>query len=115
MESSSDGLISISGRNERLLSRLVGMLLVIWAFNAVPTYIDAPGKSPDEDRGPQLARGNDLRERDAKKISIVPCAYEHFALIAAFGKPERVDITAVSPKDATSHRPTADCPLVQEN
>jgi hypothetical protein len=110
-----DGLIAIAGRYERLVGRIAGMLLALWAFNTAPTYADAPGTSPDENRGPQLARGNDLRERDAKKISVVPCAYEHFALIAAFGKPERVDIAPVSPKDAAEHRANADCPFVREN
>ncbi len=110
-----DALFLIAARQERLLGRLAGMLLAIWAFETVPSYVDAPGKSVDEFRGPQLARGADLRARDVKKISVVPCAYEHFALIAAFGKPERVDIAPVAPKDAVEHRPTADCPRVQEN
>lgn len=110
-----DGLTLIAGRHERLVGRVAGMALAIWAFNAAPSYADAPGKSAAEDRGPQLARGDDLRARDAKKISVVPCAYEHFALIAAFGKPERVDIAPVTPQDAAAHPPNADCPLVREN
>jgi hypothetical protein len=71
--------------------------------------------SADEDRSTQIARGLDLRARDVKHFSLLPCAYEHFALIAAFGMPERVDIAPVSPKEAASHPPTAACPTVQEN
>jgi hypothetical protein len=110
-----DGILSMAGRHERLVGRVSGMVLALWAFNAAPSYADAPGKSADENRGPQLARGNYLRARDAKKISVVPCAYEHFALIAAFGKPERVDVAPIAPKDAATHTPNADCPIVLEN
>jgi hypothetical protein len=49
-----------------------------------------PGRSPNEDRSGQIAEGEALRARRVTHVTVVPCAYEHFALIAAFGAPERV-------------------------
>ncbi|MEO9234163.1 MAG: hypothetical protein ABI421_12575 [Polyangiaceae bacterium] len=89
--------------------------IVVWLATLPPRYSNAPGTSADEDRSPQIARGLDLRTRDVKHFSVLPCAYEHFALIAAFGAPERVVIASVSPRDAATHRPTAVCPTIQEN
>ncbi|MEO8876084.1 MAG: hypothetical protein ABI461_10895, partial [Polyangiaceae bacterium] len=110
-----DALFLLAVRQERLLGRVLGMLLAIWGFTVIPTYVDAPGKTADEDRGPQLARGYDLRMRDVPHLHVTPCAYEHFALIAAFGFPERVDITPIAPKDAAAHPPNSSCPTVVEN
>jgi hypothetical protein len=39
---------------------------------------------------------------------VTPCAYEHFALIAAFGAPERV--TIIEP--ASRREPDGQCPHV---
>jgi hypothetical protein len=37
-----------------------------------------------------MARGLDLRDRGVQGADVTPCAFEHFALIAAWGEPERV-------------------------
>jgi hypothetical protein len=52
---------------------------------------DFPG-SGEEDRATQVARGLSLREDSPPSVTVVPCEYEHFALIAAFGAPERVQV-----------------------
>lgn len=46
-------------------------------------------------RDAQVARGRALR--GAAHLTVTPCAYEHFALIAAFGAPEKVDIRPAEP------------------
>lgn len=110
-----DAIFSIGAKATRALALGSAGALVVWSALLPSRYSDAPGTSADEDRAPQIARGLDLRARDVKHVSVQPCAYEHFALIAAFGMPERVDVTPVSPKDATSHHSTAACPTVRED
>jgi len=68
-----------------------------------------PGQGELEDREPQLARGRDLRARHVASATIVPCSFEHFAVLAAWGEPERARIMP-----RTGAPPTADCPLVSE-
>jgi hypothetical protein len=68
-----------------------------------------PGGSESEDREPQLARGRDMFERRVRSATVVPCSFEHFALLAAWGAPERA---TVQPR--TGAPPTPDCPLVTE-
>jgi hypothetical protein len=48
-----------------------------------------------------------LRHEGAQKLEVTPCAFEHFALIAGFGAPERVEI-----KPRGSVRPD-ECPAVE--
>lgn len=51
-----------------------------------------PGQGSTEDRRREIARGAELRREDAARVVVTPCAFEHFALIAAFGAPERVTV-----------------------
>jgi hypothetical protein len=48
-----------------------------------------PGTSAAEDRSMQLARGQALQPY---AIRVTPCSFEHFALLAAYGAPERAEI-----------------------
>ena len=67
-----------------------------------------PGSGDAERRDAQISRGRDLAAEGARRLVVTPCAYEHFALIAAYGAPERVEIRPVR------HEPvTADCPAVE--
>lgn len=66
---------------------------------------EPPGTTPWEDRTAQIARGHELR--DEPELTLTPCAYEHFALIAAYGAPERVTVLARSGED-----PSAACPRI---
>ena len=54
------------------------------------------------DRAVQVARGHALRGEP--NFRVVPCAYEHFALIAAYGAPERVEV-GTEPKPTAGHCP----------
>ena len=67
-----------------------------------------PGRSPEENRDVQVGRGLALRATDATHVVVVPCAYEHFALIAAFGAPERVTI-----EEPTHATVTSACPRIE--
>jgi hypothetical protein len=66
-----------------------------------------PGASESERRDAQIARGRDLA-KTASSLDVTPCAYEHFALIAAYGAPEAVTI---EPK--TNQPVTPECPGVR--
>jgi hypothetical protein len=67
---------------------------------------DAPGMSAGESRSAQIERGNALPP--SASALVTPCAYEHFALLAATGAPER--FTVLPP----SHAPvTPACPRVE--
>lgn len=90
------------------------VLAIAWLAYAIDRYASPPASTADEDRTTQIARGIELRARDVPHLVITPCAYEHFALLAAFGAPERADVAPVSPHDAVTRRPAADCPRVEE-
>ncbi len=71
---------------------LVGLLTagaVAWASVWPSRLRDYPARSASEDRSAQIAKGEDLRARDVLHLTVTPCAYEHFALLAAFQAPER--------------------------
>jgi hypothetical protein len=70
---------------------------------------DYPGKGEEEDRATQVARGLALRRSAVERVTIVPCEYEHFALLAALGAPERAEV-----RPATHARVTGECPAVRE-
>ncbi len=68
-----------------------------------------PGQSDGDDREPQLARGRELRRRDVPSATLIPCSFEHFAVLAAWGEPERAKVLP-----RTGAPPTADCPRISE-
>jgi hypothetical protein len=85
------------------------ILGVGWALS-LPTRIRAaPGGSEEERRDAQIARGLDMRARGVRNAEITPCAFEHFALLAAWGEPEKaiVNPPAKGP-------PATPCPVVRE-
>jgi hypothetical protein len=83
---------------------------IAFTCDAVIAWDDAPGQSTSESRAAQIARGEDLRRRNVAGFDVTPCGYEHFALLAAYGAPERVTI---APLD---HRAVNDtCPSIVEH
>jgi hypothetical protein len=70
-----------------------------------------PGASADEDRSFAIELGRTLRDQVPldKRLLVVPCRYEHFAFIAAFGRPEDVDIGAQNAAGGAR----GDCPRVR--
>lgn len=72
-------------------------------------WAEAPGRTDYERREPQIARGLDLARRDVAAADVTPCSFEHFALLAAWGRPERATV-----HDRTGAPPTAECPELVE-
>jgi hypothetical protein len=75
----------------------IGGALVLAACWAVGTRLalhDVPGSSSSEDRTAQLAEGRKLRHEGVDHLVVTPCAFEHFALVAAYAAPERVETRA---------------------
>lgn len=79
---------------------------VAWVISSV-RGAEPPGRGVTEDRSEQIARGAKLRADGAKALIVTPCAFEHFALIAAYGAPENAEV-----KPRTGALPTSDCPAV---
>jgi hypothetical protein len=86
---------------------VTGVVLLAWLVLLPFRWAAAPGEGDSERRDAQIARGLDLRERAVTAAEIVPCEFEHFALIAAWGKPERAHV-----HERTHETPTPDCPRV---
>jgi hypothetical protein len=92
-----------------LIASVAGLAGVFWCATLPVRWADCPGRGDGERRESQVGRGLDLRARRVDSIRVTPCAYEHFALLAAWGTPERATI------DAPTHQPvTAMCPVVDE-
>jgi len=84
-------------------------LLVGWIVNLRALWGDnVPGTSSHEDRRTQLATGRKLRAEHVEHMIVTPCAFEHFALIASFGEPERVH---VQPRSSDPNE--TDCPRIE--
>jgi len=84
-----------------------GAVAIGWLASLPSRWAAAPGLSDAERRDVQIARGLDLRARDAPVAEITPCQFEHFALIAAWGEPERA---RVNPR--TREPLTNECPRI---
>ena len=82
---------------------------VTWLGLLPGRWIDAPGRSDAERREIQISRGEDIARRDVAHVEITPCAFEHFALLAAWGKPERATVHG-----RAGTPPTEACPLLVE-
>jgi hypothetical protein len=87
-----------------------GLLLALagWLGTARASLRDVPGASAAEAREVQLRKGASLRAEHIPGLDVTPCAYEHFALIAAYGAPERVTIHPASGAPLTSACPSVD-------
>lgn len=96
-----------SGR-EAWAAALVSGAALFWALGLPARWRDGPGRSPAEDRSAQIARGDELRRAGVRDLAITPCAFEHFALLAAYGAPERASIAK-----ATGAPVTPACPRVE--
>jgi len=80
-----------------------------WCATLPARWREWPGQGPSERRDVQIARGLDLRTRGVAAAHVTPCSFEHFALLAAWGQPEKA---TVAPR--TGATPTSDCPKVTE-
>jgi hypothetical protein len=85
-----------------------GVVVAAWLASGFAGVRDVPGSGPAEDRSAQISLGSALRADDVANLEVTPCAYEHFALVAAFAAPEKV---AILPR--TDAPVTASCPAVE--
>jgi hypothetical protein len=95
-------------KRERWIAGAVAAAAIVWTATTAERLALYPGGSEAEDRRVQLDRGRALRESGARGIVVTPCAYEHFALLAAFGAPEEAQI-----EPTRRIAVTADCPGVR--
>jgi hypothetical protein len=86
-----------------------GVVVLVWCAWLPSRWDASPGRSAYERRDAQIARGLDLRARKVAHASITPCSFEHFALLAAWGEPEKAEV-----RMRTKEPPTEDCPRVME-
>ena len=82
---------------------------VAWCVRLPARWNAFPGRTDSEQRGAQIARGLAMRERAVASAEITPCSFEHFALIAAWGEPEKASV-----EKRTGEPPTPECPKVVE-
>jgi hypothetical protein len=99
--------IGARGATRRTLEIAAAVVAFGWSASLPPRWAAAPGLGDLERRDPQIARGLELRARGVASAEITPCQFEHFALIAAWGAPERA---RVLPR--TREPLTIDCPRV---
>lgn len=105
-----DALASASSRlGHRAAGAIAAVALCAWAAFLPGRWRGYPGTSDWDRRDPQIARGEAMRARHVASAEVTPCSYEHFALLAAWGEPERAQL------DPLLHTPpTPDCPRVVE-
>jgi len=97
-------------RHVRVAAACATLLVgVSWCASMPPRWADGPGRSAAERRDTQIARGLDLRDRGVRSAEVTPCAFEHFALIAAWGAPE---LARIEPRSASATQDA--CPAVVE-
>ena len=101
--------IAASGARRLAATCIVGSLAIGSALRLAAQWREYPGQSASERRDVQIARGLDMKRRGVHAASLVPCAFEHFALLAAWAEPEGATVAPAS------HLPvTDDCPTVTE-
>jgi len=89
------GILSSAAPTRRVVAGLAATAIAIaWVSSLPSRWAMAPGESESERRDAQIERGLELRRAGAASAEIVPCQFEHFALIAAWGEPERVRVDA---------------------
>ena len=96
------------GKARTVALAMAAIVALSWVVNGAALATDVPGAGPAEVRTAQIAAGNALREQKVEHVVLTPCAFEHFALVAAFGAPERV---TTNPR--TNLEVTASCPAVE--
>jgi hypothetical protein len=98
-----DAICTLHAMRPRLFVPVAAVTTGLVLVSLRPLVGARPGATPAEDRSAQMARGRALSE--AAHLVLTPGAYEHFALVAAYGAPERVEVLPRAP-DAS------DCPSV---
>jgi hypothetical protein len=83
----------LGARGIRIGIALLGACATVaWAASLGGRWARSPGSSEWERRDAQVAEGLSLRARGVSSVEITPCQFEHFALLAAWGAPERASV-----------------------
>jgi hypothetical protein len=98
------------GGRSRVCIGLLAVGALAWLAYLPSRLSRPPGETEAERRDGPIARGLDMRIRNPSSADITPCSFEHFALIAAWGRPEAANILP-----ALHRPPTPECPLVEEH
>lgn len=85
-----EGLELLASWQRRPGAIAIVCIAVLWSATTFRDGTDVPGTATWEDRSAQRERGRVLRDLGADHITITPCAFEQFALIAELGAPEKV-------------------------
>jgi hypothetical protein len=108
-----DAVVTLGGRlaasRRAVVAVTAAIAGLVWCAWLPSRWADAPGRGAEERRDGPIARGLDLRARAVAHVEVTPCEFEHFALLAAWGEPERATVQA-----RTGEPVTAECPLVVE-
>lgn len=100
-------LPALASRARPAVYALTALLAFGWLLNLRPLFGDDIPATPDaENRDAQVAAGRALAADHVDHVTVTPCAYEHFALVAAFGAPERVTILPKSGAPVSPNCPT---------
>jgi hypothetical protein len=98
-----------SVHTRRYVAGAAALAGVAWCASLPSRWAQSPGRSDSERRDAQIARGQDMRARGVARAEVTPCSFEHFALLAAWGAPERAKLL---PRTGESVGPA--CPHVVE-
>jgi hypothetical protein len=98
-------LRAFGATRDRAALLVFGLVGAAWLYDLRRLASSPPGSGDADDRRAQVRRGLELR--GAPRLVVTPCAFEHFALIAAFEAPERVEVL---PKTGAPVDPS--CPRV---
>jgi hypothetical protein len=103
-------VLGVATRTRRLaFSGAAALLAISWCAWLPSRWSAMPGRGESERRDAQIARGFEMRSRHVIRALITPCSFEHFALLAAWGEPERADVGR-----RTGKAPSDTCPSVVE-
>ncbi len=98
---------ALTARTKLLATLSLAVAIVAQAAYSVR---DTPGTSDGERRDAQIARGRSLTTDPSMLLVVTPCQYEHFALIAATGAPERFTIESPTRSPVTDECPRLRAP-----
>jgi hypothetical protein len=96
-----DAAVTLASRPipQRVAVAGAALASVAWCASLPARWADAPGRGPAERREEPIARGLALRAGDVQHADVTPCAFEHFALLAAWGAPERATVATRTGED----------------
>jgi hypothetical protein len=103
---------ALAARTVQSRVRLAGAVCVVtaaavWLGSLAGRWSAGPGRTDWDRRDSQIARGLEMRADDVRSAEVTPCAFEHFALLAAWGRPERARVNP-----PLRIPPTPSCPTV---